>query len=255
MPYDSISAETARALQFCLASAQHDGRVPSVVAAVARRGEPIWFGAVGNVDDAPPRADTQYRIGSITKTMVAVCVLRLVERGEIDLGDRIGDHLPGAPAGESTIFQLLTHTSGLASETPPPWWERTPGEHRPNLHDILPEPPHRHPPGRVHHYSNPGFGLLGALVAEHAGRPWFEVVREDVLDPLGMTRTGYEPTEPHAQGWAVHPWADVLLPEPAHDHGLLAAPGSCGRRRATCAASASGWPRTAARSCRARRWS
>ena len=171
MPYETISDDTARALQYRLAGAQHDGRVPSVVAAVARRGEPNWFGAAGTVDDAAPRADTQYRIGSITKTMVATCVLRLVERGEVDLGDRIGDHLPGAPAGDSTIFQLLTHTAGLASETPPPWWERSSGAHRPELPDILPAPPHRHPPGRVHHYSNPGFGLLGALVASGpAGR-------------------------------------------------------------------------------------
>ena len=90
---------------------------------------------------------------------------------------------------------------------------------------MLPEDPRRHPPGRVHHYSNPGFGLLGALVAAKAGRPWFDVLAEDVLAPLGMTRTTYLPVAPHAQGYAVHPWADVVLPEPAHDHGLLAAAG------------------------------
>lgn len=225
MSDDEISAATARALQFRLATAQHDGRVPSVVASVARRGQPVWFGGAGLVDGAVPTAPMQYRIGSITKTMVAVLVLRLVERGAVGLADRIGDHLPESPAGASTVYQLLTHTSGIASETPPPWWERTAGTLRPELGDVLPDDPLRHPPGQVHHYSNPGFGLLGALVTARAGRPWFDVLTDDVLTPLGMTRTTYLPVPPHARGYAVHPWADVVLPEPAHDHGLLAAAG------------------------------
>ena len=222
---DGLGRTTARALTNRLAVAQRDSRVPSLVASVARRGAPVWFGSAGLVDGVAPTEDTEYRIGSITKTMVAVCVLRLVEAGAVDLGDRLGDHLPDAPAPDSTVHQLLTHTAGLASETPPPWWERTSGATRPELRDVLTADPLRHAPGRVHHYSNPGFGLLGALVAAKAGRPWWEVLREEVLTPLGMTRTDYLPTGHHALGWAVHPWADVLLPEPIHDHGLLAAAG------------------------------
>ena len=225
MPYEILSSHTARALDYRLARAQREGRVPSVVASVARKGDPVWFGAAGLVDAAQPTEQTQYRIGSITKTLVSICVLGLVERGEVALTDRIGDHLSDAPAEDSTVYQLLTHTAGLASETPPPWWERTAGTVRPGLRDILPDDPRRHPPGQVHHYSNPGFGLLGALVAAREERPWFDVVAERILAPLGMTRTSYHPTDPHATGWAVHPWADVLLPEPAHDHGLLAAAG------------------------------
>ena len=60
-------------------------------------------------------ADTEYRIGSITKTMVAVLVLRLVERGEIALDDAIAAHLPDAPAGDSTIYQLLPKHSSSHS--------------------------------------------------------------------------------------------------------------------------------------------
>lgn len=225
MPVDAILPETAHALQHRVARAQRDGRVPSVVASIARRGAPVWFGSAGAVDGAAPTEDTQYRIGSITKTMVAVGVLALVERGEIGLADRIGAHLPDAPAPDATVYQLLSHTAGLAAETPPPWWERTPGTERLSLPDVLPDPPLHHEPGRVFHYSNPGFGLLGALVATKSGRPWPDVLAGQLWTPLGMARTGYGPTEPHASGWAVHPWADVLLPEPAHDHGLLAPAG------------------------------
>lgn len=225
MNFDALTDRTARALQFRIATAQHDGRVPSVVAAVARRGDPLWFGAAGTVDGAVPGERTQYRVGSITKTMVAVCVLRLVAAGSVGLDDAIGTHLPEAPAPDATIYQLLSHTAGLASETPSPWWERTSGTHRPRLGDILTEDPLRHPPGHTFHYSNPGFGLLAELVSAKTGRPWFDELAETVLAPLGMSRTSYLPEAPHAQGWAVHPWADVLLPEPAHDHGLLAGAG------------------------------
>jgi CubicO group peptidase (beta-lactamase class C family) len=196
-----------------------------VVAAIARRGEPVWRGSAGAVDGAAPGEDTQYRIGSITKTMVAVAVLRLVEQGRLRLADEIGEHLPDAPAPAATIYQLLSHSSGVAAETPPPWWERTPGTLRPSLPEILPDPPVRHVPGRVFHYSNPGYGLLGALVSATCGRPWPDVLADELWAPLGMTRTGYAPTAPSASGWAVHPWADVVLPEPAHDHGLLAPAG------------------------------
>jgi CubicO group peptidase (beta-lactamase class C family) len=78
---------------------------------------------------------------------------------------------------------------------------------------------------RRFHYSNLGFGLLGELVARHRGRAWEDVVRAEVLAPLGMTRTTPRPEGRAAQGSAVHPWADVVLPEPEHDAGVMAAAG------------------------------
>ena len=117
-----------------------------------------------------------------------------------------------------TIAQLLSHTAGLPAESPGPWWERTPGSLRPELPDVFGEAP-RIPAGRVHHYSNPGYTLLGSLVERVRGAAWGEVLRREVLEPLGMTRTALHPSAPHAEGWAVHPWADVLLPEPVEDLG------------------------------------
>ena len=66
---------------------------------------------------------------------------------------------------------------------------------------------------------------FGELVARLRGRPWADVVREEVLLPLGMTRTTPRPTGRAAQGLAVHPWADVVLPEPEHDGGAMAPAG------------------------------
>ena len=82
-----------------------------------------------------------------------------------------------------------------------------------------------HAAGRRFHYSNLGYGVLGELVARMRGRPWAEVVRDEVLQPLGMTRTTPRPSGRAAMGYAVHPWADVLLPEPEHDAVAMAPAG------------------------------
>jgi CubicO group peptidase (beta-lactamase class C family) len=216
---------TRRQLDHRLARAQAEGRSPSMVAGLVRDGRLVWSGGRGSVAGAAPTADTQYRIGSITKTFVAVLVLRLRDEGQLDLADRLEVHLPGTAAGDRTVLQLLSHTAGIASETPAPWWERTDGAVRPTLSDVLGEQPLKHTAGQRFHYSNPGFALLGAMVGRLRGRSFEEVLRAEVLEPLGLRRTTLMPTAPHALGWAVHPWADVLLPEPAHDAGLMAPAG------------------------------
>ncbi|MFE3633389.1 serine hydrolase [Streptomyces cellostaticus] len=216
---------TRRALLHRIALAQTEGRTPSLVAAVVRDGRTVWHGARSAVDGSTPDENVQYRIGSITKTFTAVLVLRLRDEGMIDLNDPLEKHLPGTGAGEATIAQLLAHTSGLAAESPAPWWERTPGSLRPELGDVLGERPVLHPVGRRHHYSNPGYTLLGALVERLRGAAWTDVLGREVLEPLGLTRTSAQPRAPHAGGWAVHPWADVLLPEPLEDLGRMAPAG------------------------------
>ncbi|MCM2427449.1 serine hydrolase domain-containing protein [Streptomyces sp. RKAG337] len=222
---EELLPTTRRALLHRLARAQAEGRTPSMVGAVVRDGATVWASGRSMMEGHGPDGDTQYRIGSLTKTFVAVLVMRLRDEGLLDLADPLGLHLPDTEPARATIAQLLAHTSGLAAETPGPWWERTSGELRPELADLLGAAPVKHPAGRVHHYSNPGFALLGALVEKLRGKPWGDVLRAEVLEPLGMTRTTLLPQAPHAGGWAVHPWADVMQPEPLHDTGRMAPAG------------------------------
>ncbi|MFE9553750.1 serine hydrolase domain-containing protein [Streptomyces sp. NPDC006703] len=224
-PFEELLPSTRRALLHRIAVAQSTERAPSLVAAVVRDGRMVWFGSRTSVEGHGPDADVQYRIGSITKTFTAVLVMRLRDEGLVDLDDPLEKHLPGTNAGGATIAQLLAHTAGLAAETPAPWWERTPGTVRPELADVLGEQPQLHPAGRLHHYSNPGYTLLGSLVEAVRGVPWEEALRTEILEPLGLDRTSTRPAHPHAGGWAVHPWADVLLPEPSEDLGLMAPAG------------------------------
>jgi CubicO group peptidase (beta-lactamase class C family) len=222
---DYLLPVTEHALQHRVARAQVEARVPSVLAAVGRDGNCLWVGGHGEVEGAVPTASTQYRIGSISKVFAAATVMRLRDEGAIRLDDRFGEHVPGTDVGDVTIRQLLSHTAGLATETPPPWWERTHGDVRPNVSDLLWDDPFRHPVGYRWHYSNSGFGLLGALVERVRGKRWFDVVQDEILNPLEMARTTLMPQAPHALGFAVHPWADLVLPEPTPDTVLMSPAG------------------------------
>ena len=122
---------TQRALLYRLATGQADGRLPSLAAGVMRDGAQAWFAARGTVDGAAPTADTQYRIGSMTKMFVALAVMRLRDEGHLRLNDPLGHHMPAASIGDLRIGELLAHTSGLASDSAGPWWERSPGDLRP----------------------------------------------------------------------------------------------------------------------------
>ena len=225
-----ISPDTERHLSLRLATEQAKCRLPSVAAGVVRGGELVWADAVGTVsgrpDGEPATAATQYRIGSITKTFVAVEVLRLRDEGALGLDDRVRALLPeaeDADFADVTVAQLLSHTSGLSAETPGPWWERTEGGSWQAL--LASRPALRHRPGARFHYSNVGYAVLGEVVARLRGVPWQEAVATNLLAPLGMSRTTTRPQEPAAAGWGVHPHADLLHVEPEHDAGSMAPAG------------------------------
>jgi CubicO group peptidase (beta-lactamase class C family) len=222
-----IDAGTARALSHRLAVEQSRSRLPSVAAGLVRGGDLVWSDAVGTLDGRPegaaPTVATQYRIGSITKTFVAVEVLRMRDEGLLDLNDAVGLHLDDTPFGQITIAQLLSHTSGLQAETNGPWWERTPGGTWAEL--MACQPALKFRPGAKFHYSNVGYAVLGELIARVRGLPWDQVVRRDLLEPLGMRRTLTRPQDPAAPGLGVHPLADLLHVEPEHDGAAMAPAG------------------------------
>lgn len=222
MVTDGLLPSTQRALLHRLALAQHDGRAPSVVAGVVRDGALVWSGSRGAVEGRPP--DLAYRIGSITKTFTATLIMQLRDEGRLELTDPLSRHLPELD-GQQTLVQLLSHTSGITSEPPGAWFERVPGARFAQLAALLADEPVRLTPGSRLHYSNVAFALLGEIVARLRGTTYLQALSEHVLEPLGLTDTGARPTVPHAIGWAVHPYADMLLGEPLVDIGAMAPAG------------------------------
>ncbi len=221
---------TARRLVGVLAVEQHNGRIPSVAAALTRDGSLVWRGSRGDATGEPGirPTDLQYRIGSITKTMTAVLLMQLRDDGLVTLGDPVSAYLSelkGDPLGDLTLRALLSHGSGLAAEPPGEWWERVEGVSFAELVSQLGPVGRPFEPGATHHYSNLGYALLGEVVSRVHGWPWWECLSERLLQPLGMTRTSYDPFAPHARGYSVAPYSPLLTSEPATDTRAMAPAG------------------------------
>ena len=219
----SLLPETSRRVNEMVTAAQAGGRVPSLVAAVVRERALVHFTGAGEHPRPDPK--TQYRIGSITKTMTAAMVMQLRDEGWFTLDDLLYRHLPGTPVGGVTLRQLLGHVAGLQREPDGQWWERAAGPDLDTFLGDLAFDKLAHPPFRSYHYSNLAYGLLGAILHRVTGEDWPTLLHKRLLDPLGMKRTTYQPVEPFARGYVVHPWNATLREEPRHDSGAMAAAG------------------------------
>ncbi|MCW2795267.1 serine hydrolase domain-containing protein [Nocardioides sp.] len=222
----AVQGGTGHRLQARLAAAQASGRLPSVVAAVVRDGEPVWAGSYGGpADTGHDPLDVQYRIGSITKTMTAVLVLQLVRDGRLGLDDPASGVVGDVGYADRTIRSLLAHNSGMQSEPVGPWWERSAGLSFDELAAANDGSGAVFPALQQFHYSNLGYALLGEVAARLHGRTWWDCVETLILRPLEMTRTSYLPTGDAAEGHSVHPYAGTLVDEPATDTGAMAPAG------------------------------
>ncbi|MEP6893370.1 MAG: serine hydrolase domain-containing protein [Gaiellaceae bacterium] len=208
--------ELAVELDRLLRTAQRERRIPSVSAAVFRDGEIIWSDALGLADvetgeGATP--DHAYRIGSITKTFTAVCVMQLRDAGQVDLGAPLRTYIPEVPPGP-TVQQALAHLSGFQREPPGEIWETLTPPSREELLAGLEDAEQVLAPGTVWHYSNLAFSLLGELVVRVSESDYPEYLETKVLEPLGLSRTALRPIDPVARGYDVGPWSDEAKREP-----------------------------------------
>ncbi|MGI5214804.1 serine hydrolase domain-containing protein [Plantactinospora sp. CA-290183] len=215
--------ETARRIDALTGQAQAAGRAPSLILGVVREGRLDHVATAGGTPTPDP--DTQYRIGSITKTMTAVLLLRLRDAGRLGLDDPLDRHLPGTPLGAVRLRQLLGHAAGLQREPDGQWWERSTGVDVDTLLAGLTAEKLAYPPHRVFHYSNLAYGVLGAVLERVTGTSWWQLVQAELLGPLGMVRTSYQAEEPFARGYVVHPWHGTLREEPRTDTGSMAPAG------------------------------
>lgn len=178
--------ESARAVVDAIAT--HWAVPGGAVLVVDRQGE-VFSHSFGYADVAAGTAVAPhhlFEIGSISKVFTSVVVLRLVRQGLIQLDQPVGsalDWLPEPLRGDGiTIRRLLNHTAGLVASV-----DALPdeiGQVATFTGDVSPAPP-----GTFFHYSNLGFILLGLVVRQVSGRRLVDLVREDILLPLGMTST------------------------------------------------------------------
>lgn len=207
--------------------AQSEQRIPSISAAAVGNGEVVWQEALGfaDVEGVEAIPDTQYRVGSITKTFTAAAVMQLRDAGELGLDDPLSKHVPEATHAP-TLRRMLAHVSGLQREMPGYVWETLDFPDREGLVSGLADAEQVLEPGARWHYSNLAFALLGEVVARLSGLEYEDYVRERLLEPLGLGRTTFGPQRPTAKPYYVEPYSDAVRPEQSVIKGALAAAGS-----------------------------
>ena len=210
---------------------------PAAIAAVAERGRVRAVLTHGHprADEAPTTRDTVFRIASMSKSFLAATVLSLRDRGLLDLHAPIRTYLPevrlrhrGADV-EVTGDLLLSNRSGLGEDNA--WVDRHLGASRAEIAAVFAGGVHLAAvPGTVYQYSNLGQSLLGRVVEAVTERAVEDVIRETLLEPLGLRRTahvsdGYAP-ETLAGGFRTFDDGTTFRPEPFVGSGALGCIGS-----------------------------
>jgi len=146
-----------------------------------------------NILNAP---STKFRLGSITKQFTAASILLLEERGKLKLDDPIKNYVPEAPAAwdKITIFNLLTHTSGIPNFTSLPEYQSLKLRETPVAKTIaaVRDKPLDFAPGEKMSYSNSGYLVLGHVIERITGGSYERFVSDTIFAPLGMKDSGYD---------------------------------------------------------------
>ena len=170
-------------------------------ALVAENGKVVYKGAFGMANmewNIPNTPDTRFRLGSITKQFTATATLQLVEQGKIKLDGKITDYLPDyrKDTGDKvTIHHLLTHTSGIPSYTGQPGFFENVSRNPYKVDEFVKKYASGNlefEPGSKFSYNNSGYFLLGAIIERVTGKPYEQVLKENIFDPLGMKNSGYD---------------------------------------------------------------
>ncbi|HYJ69124.1 MAG TPA: serine hydrolase domain-containing protein [Nocardioidaceae bacterium] len=210
-----------RSLRRFVAERQAASRVPGLICGIVRDGQQVWGSAAGAADVAkperPPTTDTQYAIGSITKTFTATLIMALRDEGKLDLDDPLSRFFPETKHDRLTVRRMLAHASGLQREPVGDIWDTLVHPDAAGLLAGL-EEAEQVLAARAHwHYSNLAYCLLGEIVARIDGRPWADVLRTRILEPLGMRRTSLLPEGEAAVGYFSEPFYDQVTVQPVTD--------------------------------------
>ncbi|NUR17514.1 MAG: beta-lactamase family protein [Dermatophilaceae bacterium] len=215
---ERLSSGLERELLGRVVAAQRSWRAPGVSVGVVRDGALVWSTHVGSArlgtEPTPADDDTQFMIGSVTKTFTALAVMSLRDEGRLSLDDTLDAYVPGSRHARVPLRQMLAHASGLQREPVGNIWESLEAPERDAFLAGVEEAEQVLPPHHAFHYSNLAYGLLGQVVERVTGQEWEAVVRERVLEPLGMTRTGLTPADDRAHGYQVDPYAGTAREEP-----------------------------------------
>ncbi|TWT78025.1 D-alanyl-D-alanine carboxypeptidase precursor [Posidoniimonas polymericola] len=199
------------ALQKLVADLRAEQKLVGLAATVMADGEVVAAAADGERklgSGVPVEVGDRWHLGSITKSITATMIARLVERGDLDwqstVGQTLGEEGVHVDWRGVTLSQLLTHTAGAPANFSLAVRIQRPAEGRPTVDarrqavlGVLVKPPLT-PPGEAFRYSNVGFTIAGAMAEAATGESWEDLVRREVFEPLGLEHAGFGPPKSRA---------------------------------------------------------
>ncbi len=193
---DSLEATVDSLLQ--------ENNIPGAGIALVHKDSVIWSGGIGYADyedENPVTVDHLFRVGSVSKTFVAMGIMKLVEEGKLSLNDKVQELVPNIeiknPWKETDpvrVKHLLEHTAGFDDMHFSEFYNT---QHDPNisLEKALSINPKsrvvRWRPGTRYSYSNPGYAVAGHIIEEVTGQPYEDYLRRSILIPLGMRQSSF----------------------------------------------------------------
>lgn len=188
--YNDIGAYLQRSVK--------NARIPAMSVAIVDQDDVLFSQSYGDCENC----DTPFVLGSVSKSFTAVCIMRLVQQGKIDLNANIAAYLPDAVEGDRiTVNQLLNHTSGL-------------GEHQTlqNYKIVNAQ--------GIHTYANVNYSLLGKIIETVSGQTYSDFITENLFQPLALSHTATTRGESEKNGliegytnyWGFHVRRDHQYP-------------------------------------------
>ncbi|MCZ6795640.1 MAG: serine hydrolase [Planctomycetota bacterium] len=178
-----------------------DKGIPALSIALVDGDDIVWAEGFGYADPdrkTPATAATVYRVGSVSKLFTDLAVMQLVERGEIDLDAPVSRYLADFRADNPygtpvTLRQLMCHRSGLVREPPVGNYFDASGPTLEATVRSLDGTKLVYPPESRQKYSNAGVAVCGYVLEKLRGRPFEDVVRESLLEPMGLESSDFAP--------------------------------------------------------------
>ena len=198
-----LNAEKLAEIDGLVATALSEKKLPGCVILIGRPNGIAWLKVFGDKRLEPDRAvmtdDTVFDLASLTKPLAtATSVMKLVEQGQVSLDDPVVKYIPEFSVEEKatiTLRDLLVHRSGLIPDNAIADYADGPLKAKERLFALKLSAPI----GSKFMYSDVNFMVLGEIVSRVSGRPLNEFAQAALFAPLGMTETGYLPSEPLRQ--------------------------------------------------------
>lgn len=188
----AASAQSADKVDEYIAAEMQKRNIPGLALAVVKEGKIIKAKGYGlaNVElKVPVTTETVFKIGSVSKPIIAMGIMSLVEEGKISLDDKVSKYLDGTPDAwrDISVRNLLSHTSGIVREAP--GFDGAKIQPDADVIKTAYPLPLRFAPGEKYEYCNVGYFSLAEIIRKVTGKPWNEFLAERIFKPFGMNAT------------------------------------------------------------------